>query len=98
MLYGQSALHQILYPEGLLCCLTFWTVPVTTAVIAIAYRATALACLLMTSKRCGSATGYFAQNFSLQGGEWSLFYKLGAKGSDHIGQFKLTPCSSRCVA
>ena len=60
MLYGQSALHQILYPEGLLCCLAFWTVPVATAVIAIAYRTTTFACLLMTTQRCCSAIGYFA--------------------------------------
>jgi hypothetical protein len=64
----QGALHQVVNPECLFCCLTFRAVPVAAAIITVTNYTTVFAHFLVSAKGGSTAGGYFAQNFDLQ---WS---------------------------
>ncbi len=61
VLNRKGALHQVVDPECLFGSLAFRTVPVATTIIAVSYRATVFACLLVSAKGGSPADGYFAQ-------------------------------------
>ncbi len=63
---GQGASHQIVNPEGLFCGLTFWAMPVPTAVVAVAYYSAMVTDFLVSSQGRCPANSYFAQYFDLQ--------------------------------
>jgi hypothetical protein len=91
MPYRQGGLQQFLYPKGLLCCLTFGAMPVSTAIVTVSNHPAAIADLLVPAKSSCPANSYFAQYFDLQRCQSLSFDKLRAKESDHMGQFKRGP-------
>lgn len=59
--YGQGVLHQIVNPECLFGGLALRAMPVSTAVVAVAYCATVLTRFLVASQNGSAAPAYFAQ-------------------------------------
>jgi hypothetical protein len=88
VLYRQSTLQQILDPERLFCSLALWTMPVATAIVAVANGATVVTRFFMATKNSGAAHGYFAQNFQMKGCCFVTSKKFGSEKLYRISQLK----------
>jgi len=89
MLYRQGKPGYFLYPQGLFAFLAFGTMPVSAAVIAIAFLATMRAYLLMASQYSGAAPQDVMQGFDLPATQALFSHELPAKAMHHRGQLML---------